>query len=312
MDSTGPQLEPANTEEADDGVAALYAVQPKENPNEEDHAERSANLWADPKLRQLKKAATKPTKSGEESKKHSKETTDAKRMLEESRGSKSLPRSGSAASLGPGDAPVSKRTSLRVHGTDIVDMHAKQIAGHRPWLPQVGSSADRYEGFKHPESALSAKARNPDLQKRQDEKAGNRVQWRSTMDRSLKRLMMDVELAQDPSLGSRAHASSCNHLDRVHDWYITHGKKDARKAAAGQSFLRYNPQDPVMPGSLRAPPLRFENPLGVGVAGGISTLPGGFKRGDLRGSLSEPALHGSEVPSPTASHGRRPTSGGLI
>ncbi|CAK0895154.1 unnamed protein product [Prorocentrum cordatum] len=97
---------------------------------------------------------------------------------------------------------------------------------------------------------------------------------------------------------------------KVHDWYLTHGKKDARKAMPGQSFLRYNPQDPVMPGSLRAPPLRFENPLGVGVGGGTSTLPGAFKRGDLRGSLSEPALHGSEAGSPSVS--RRPTSGGPI
>jgi len=308
MDSTGPQLEPHDTGGADDGVAALYAVQPKENPNAEDQAERSANLWADPKLRQLKQAATHTlTKTGNESRKPSKETAE-----QEPRSSKFLPRNGSAASLAPGDGPVSKRTSLRTHGTNIVDMHARQIAGMAPWLPQVGSSADRYEGFKHPESAFSAKARNPDLQKRNDERAQNRTQWRTAMDRSLKRLMMDVELAQDPSLGSRAHASSCNHLDRVHDWYITHGKKDARKAMPGQSFLRYDSQDPVMPGSLRAPPLRFENPLGVGVAGGISTLPGGFKRGELRGSLSEPALHGSEVPSPSPSQSRRPTSGGFI
>lgn len=309
MDSTGPQLEPHNTEGADDGVAALYAVQPKENPNAEDQAERSANLWADPKLRQLKKATTSaPIKSGEESRKPSKESAEQI----ETRGSKTImPRSGSAASLAPGDAPASKRTSLRTHGTNIVDQHARQIAAMTPWLPQAGNNPDRYEGFKHPESALSAKARNPDLQKRQTERDQNRTQWRNTMDRSLKRLMMDVELAQDPSLGSRAHASSCNHLDRVHDWYLTHGKKDARKAMPGQSFLRYNPQDPVMPGSLRAPPLRFENPLGVGVGGGISTLPG-VKRGDLRGSLSEPNLHGSEAPSPSPSQSRRPTSGGFM
>merc|ERR1712228_339974 len=126
------------------------------------------------------------------------------------------------------------------------------------------------------------------------------------MDSSLKRLMLDVELAQDPAIGSRAHASSCNHLDKVHDWYLAHGKKEARKGMPGPCFLKYNVQDPVMPGSLRPPPLRFENPLGVGVGGGVSALPGLQKRGDLSGTHAELAMYAGDAeimnsPSATAS-----------
>jgi len=282
--SSVPALSPCNTDAADDSTAALYAVQPKANPNSEDYGERSANLWADPKLRQLKKATTKKSLAQED-------------QQESGEQSKRLSKSSSTSSMGAsGDAPARKNPTLRTNGCDIVDWHTKLIASRMPMLPQVGNGIDldeRYSRvFKHPEQALSlskSMARNPDLQRRNNEKMQSRVHWKNTMDSSLKRLMMDVELAQDPAIGKRAHASSCNHLDKVHEWYLSHGKKEARKGMPGPSYLRYNAQDPVMPGSLRAPPQRFENPLGVGVGGGVSTLPGVTKR-DLRGSQSEPSL----------------------
>jgi len=71
------------------------------------------------------------------------------------------------------------------------------------------------------------------------------------MDTSLRRLMMDMELARDDRLKEYADKSRCDHLDKIYDWYLTHGMKEARKERAAPPYVRFSFSGPVMPGSLR-------------------------------------------------------------
>ena len=62
-------------------------------------------------------------------------------------------------------------------------------------------------------------------------------------------------------LGLVAFSKLTNELPRVgaertgnaKDWYGKHGMKQARKERVAPSHLRFNHEDPVMPGSLRRP-----------------------------------------------------------
>merc|ERR1740130_76120 len=56
---------------------------------------------------------------------------------------------------------------------------------------------------------------------------------------------------------TRFAAARCEHLDKIYSWYEIHGQKEARKEKRAPPYLRYDPQHPVMPGSMRvAPPLQ--------------------------------------------------------
>merc|ERR1712129_522866 len=62
---------------------------------------------------------------------------------------------------------------------------------------------------------------------------------------------------------TRFAKARCEHLDKIFGWYEIHGQKEARKEKKSPPYLRYNPQHPVMPGSMRvAPPLRELGGLG--------------------------------------------------
>lgn len=250
-----PMMAPGNTETADDAEAALYEVQPKADPSPADYRERSANLWADPKLRELKK--------------------DSKRL----RQMHAPPGDNvSYESLSSPLTSMEMRSDLRLEGNDNLNDRLKVLTGSSPSLLQQA-----------PDESLS---RNADVFKRSMRKHQHKMEWKMTMEGPLKRLMLDVELMQDPAMGQRAHQVRCNQVDKVYTWYSSHGnRKEARRSLPGLPCLRYNPQDPVMPGSLRAPPMRFENPLGVGVGGGSSALPDvqAAARG-MGGSASAPTL----------------------
>lgn len=111
----------------------------------------------------------------------------------------------------------------------------------------------------------------------------SRLQWREEMDRGLRRLMLDTELACDGRIGKDAqHEMRCGHVDRMHDWYEKHGMKQARKEREAPHFLRYDAAAPVMPGSLRtaqheAPALRVARP---------HSLPPGYKPSSPKNSTS--------------------------
>lgn len=79
-----------------------------------------------------------------------------------------------------------------------------------------------------------------------------RLEWRDCMDACLKRLLVDMELNGSPLLSvDFVHRARCEHLDRVYDWYVRHGMKEARKERKAPAFLTFNDEDSVKPGSLR-------------------------------------------------------------
>jgi len=82
-----------------------------------------------------------------------------------------------------------------------------------------------------------------------------RLEWREEMDRSVRQLMQDQDLMLDDRMQeSTKHALRCQHLDKTYDWFQRHGKKEASKEKAHPSYLRYDANAPVMPGSTRRDP----------------------------------------------------------
>mmetsp|Transcript_23190 Transcript_23190/g.66892 ORF Transcript_23190/g.66892 Transcript_23190/m.66892 type:complete len:236 (+) Transcript_23190:161-868(+) len=58
----------------------------------------------------------------------------------------------------------------------------------------------------------------------------DRVAWQESFDREVKKLFVDFELTDSPHC-------RLNHLDRMHEWFTTHGQKQARKAKKGPNYL---------------------------------------------------------------------------
>lgn len=101
-----------------------------------------------------------------------------------------------------------------------------------------------------------------------------RLRWRHEMDRSLKRLMVDMEWCRSslPPESARTmdfldrkvprpievsefqNRLASDHTDRVYRWYNHHGNKQARKELEGPAFVRFDPQARPIPGSLRIHP----------------------------------------------------------
>lgn len=80
-----------------------------------------------------------------------------------------------------------------------------------------------------------------------------RLKWREQMDRSLMRLMLDVDLDGDALVGER-HRLRCEHVDKTFGWYEQHGRKEAKKEREAPRFLTFDPYEKTMPGSLRRGP----------------------------------------------------------
>lgn len=74
--------------------------------------------------------------------------------------------------------------------------------------------------------------------------------WQDSVDRSIKRLMVDFDLTDEPSC--RLH-----HLERMHDWFLRHGPKgkaaQPESSADGPSYLRAerNTRQPAPAGSMQ-------------------------------------------------------------
>mmetsp|Transcript_63278 Transcript_63278/g.150924 ORF Transcript_63278/g.150924 Transcript_63278/m.150924 type:complete len:220 (-) Transcript_63278:120-779(-) len=77
-----------------------------------------------------------------------------------------------------------------------------------------------------------------------EKQVGDRLAWQETFDRSVKRLMVDFSLSEEPQC--RLH-----HLERLHDWFTEHGAKTVRKAAAAPNFLTMDLDRAPPPGSTR-------------------------------------------------------------
>lgn len=79
-----------------------------------------------------------------------------------------------------------------------------------------------------------------------------RKRWRQEVDRSCKLLLVDLDLHNDSDhMRDRAHMLRCHHVDKLYSWFHKHAGKEQSKEKQGPAFLRYDPDTPAMPGSLR-------------------------------------------------------------
>lgn len=72
----------------------------------------------------------------------------------------------------------------------------------------------------------------------------DRVDWQRSFDKSVRGLFIDFELSDVPRY-------RLNHLDRMSEWFSTHGAKQGRKESEGPSFLMVDRHQPPQPGSTR-------------------------------------------------------------
>merc|ERR1712176_278838 len=72
--------------------------------------------------------------------------------------------------------------------------------------------------------------------------------WRTALNRSMKRLYQDYEFAGDQRLQAHKNQLRCNHVDSMHEWYMKfHDKKNSKEAeslgfqrsAHSPAFLRF-------------------------------------------------------------------------
>jgi len=202
-----------------------------------------------------------------------------------------------------------RRGSLRSEGAEEMDAKMKSLSKQEAELPYVMRTSELPESFREEvtkETLTKSLEERMALLRRMD-RYGTRLGWRESMDHSLRRLMVDLDLSKDerlkeyetkkkdsasmmsnptevggedkPSQQSRFAQARCDHLDKIFKWYEAHGRKEARKEKEAPPYLRYNPQQPVMPGSLRVAPMINRQSLGKS-----------GKPGELGQSSSSPAL----------------------
>jgi len=189
--------------------------------------ERSANLFSDPKMQELQ----------------------------------NFPRSHQHENRLRNNAELEDRSEiqrLRQDGCDEVNKQMMRIASQRAILPEAGARVKELpESFHH--GAVETLVQEPDILQAQARGSVEfrmtqlepRLKWRNEMDRSLRRLMHDMDLARDERLKEYTHQARCGQLDRIFDWYKSHGKKEARKEQPAPPYVRYTLDGDVMPGSMR-------------------------------------------------------------
>jgi len=82
------------------------------------------------------------------------------------------------------------------------------------------------------------------------EAIASRMQWRAEMDKSVRRLFQDPELALGGEFPEDLkHNIRCSHVDDMYDWYRRHGKKEANKERMAPPYLRFDVNANPLPGS---------------------------------------------------------------
>lgn len=72
----------------------------------------------------------------------------------------------------------------------------------------------------------------------------SRLLWRDQMDRNMRRLLLNAEMAPNEHLRG-------SHVNSTYDWYRQHGRKQARKEREAPPFLHFDVAGSPMAGSLR-------------------------------------------------------------
>eukprot|EP00397_Hematodinium_sp_SG-2012_P049431 GEMP01057004.1.p1 GENE.GEMP01057004.1~~GEMP01057004.1.p1 ORF type:complete len:261 (+),score=42.06 GEMP01057004.1:53-784(+) len=119
------------------------------------------------------------------------------------------------------------------------------LRGDKPKKRAVGSITSTTAEFFRPRSA-SASGLNM-----VDKLMESRENWQHSMNSCISRLLVDLNLAMGKPHDLQSHRSRVNFMDDAHAWYQKVGQKQARKARVGAPFLRFQPDDPPIPGSLR-------------------------------------------------------------
>mmetsp|Transcript_62405 Transcript_62405/g.115846 ORF Transcript_62405/g.115846 Transcript_62405/m.115846 type:complete len:298 (+) Transcript_62405:95-988(+) len=75
--------------------------------------------------------------------------------------------------------------------------------------------------------------------------------YRQAADRTLQRLLLDMELDRQDYVGEGTHGLVVSHFDSRYDWFERHGKKYSRQPRPAPPYLQFQVDGKVMPGSMR-------------------------------------------------------------
>lgn len=176
--------------------------------------------------------------------------------------------SGAASSSGP--SRKGRAESLRTGGCGLVDRRMKELEQSAP-----RSLVDDRRGLKELESSFTSPPSTPSgvagevwkriaaeeeiaikeaARARMDrlDSGFPKCRYRDTTDKTLKRLLIDMDLARDPDRQKHySHQTRCDHLDKMHTWYAHHTLKEDKKERKAPPYLRFSQEGPVSPGSMR-------------------------------------------------------------
>jgi len=101
--------------------------------------------------------------------------------------------------------------------------------------------------------------------------------YRDFTDNTLKRLLIDMDLARDDRQRHYSHQTRCSHLDKMHNWYQHHALKgDEMKERLAPPYLCFSNEGLVPPGSLRVNHMQPSPLLSLGKSSSAPALrPGG-------------------------------------
>lgn len=198
VEDAGPQLSP------EEMLARRMGMPPKaEDPRLEGLLERSAKISDDPKMKELSSMLSSHTTEVE-----------------------------------PAPVAVSKsRCSLRTSGRDVVERRLKDLEriSERPQTGDAGAQGRFPHSASSPSMSPMASptgfSDNSNLekslmQKERFSQASQRSQFRDHRDKTLKRLLVDMDLARPDQQKHYSHQSRCDHLDKMHGWYHNHKIKE--------------------------------------------------------------------------------------
>lgn len=242
--------------------------------------ERSANLRADPKMRELRRYRGIVSAEKE---------ADATTRRPMSSGTLGVSASwhikrpttvGTVGMSGGGPQNVSRPSDekLRSEGREAIERHLKRLATQKAELPHIGPACKQLpECFQKEKAATSPTPLAPAAESFDDvfrrlDRGPAKTHMRGKMDRALQRMMLDLELAQDERLTKYAPQARCAHLDRMYDWYKQHKPKDATPGLGGPAYVKFRPDAHVMPGSTRVAPLAWHSGATLGHASSSPSL----------------------------------------
>lgn len=82
-------------------------------------------------------------------------------------------------------------------------------------------------------------------------RSNRRNAWKKEVNKSMRRLLDDVEFARDTTQAEEGYQMSCEQFDRLYDWYRHNGRTEDKKEREAPAHVRFDASRPPWPGSLR-------------------------------------------------------------